>query len=79
MTSCIHPTLHRFPFLYCGKAIFVEAWTAQEVEAPTFHNNWHMKVGGLSALCTQEIFLVLIFGRGLVNTRAIGRPVGLSQ
>jgi hypothetical protein len=41
----------------------------QEVEAPRFQNNRHMKVVRLSALHTchlylQEIFLVLIFVRG---------------
>jgi hypothetical protein len=44
----------------------------QEVEAPRFVDNRHMKVVGLSALCTgrlyppppQEIFLVLISVRG---------------
>jgi hypothetical protein len=41
-----------------------------------------MKVVRLSVLCTftpQEIFLVIIFGRGWVNPRATVWPVGLSQ
>jgi hypothetical protein len=64
-------TLQGFPFLYCGKAIHGQAWTgpegSNEVQAPRFHYNWHMKVVRLSALCTftlHEIFLVLILGRG---------------
>jgi hypothetical protein len=34
----------------------------QEVEAPRFPDIWHMKVVGFSP---QEIFLVLIFARGV--------------
>ena len=56
----------------------------QEIQAPRFPDNWHMKVVRSSAaligrLYPQNIFLVLISVRGWVDPRALLRPEGLCQ
>jgi hypothetical protein len=58
-------------------------WGFQEVEAPRFLDNRHMKVVGLSGIRTgrlypppQKIYLVLISVRGWVDLKTIVLPEG---
>jgi len=67
-----------------AKQSYYRPWGFQEIEAPRFHDNRHVKVVRLSALRTgrlypQEIFLVFISVGGWVNPRATVRPEGLCQ
>jgi hypothetical protein len=62
----------------------IMTYSRQAVEAPSFRDCWHTKVLRLSAQLTgslyhQEIFLVLISARDLVDPRAIVEPEVLCQ
>ena len=83
--------------LCCGKAaiptekckrysnsikVLYRLWWLQQISAPRFQDNRHMKVVSLSVPLTcrlylQEIFLVLNSVRCSVNQRTIGRTEGL--
>jgi hypothetical protein len=76
--------LNRFLKNIKVKKSLYRPWGFQEVEAPRFQDNQHMKVVRLSALCTgrlypQEIILVLISVRGWVDPRATVQLEGLCQ
>ena len=60
------------------------SWVFQEVEAPRFQDNRHMKVVGCqpyssTTFIPQEIFLVRIYVTGWVDLRSIVWPEGLCQ